>query len=151
MKVGKNETSLEALSPHKSNPDGIGFVLLPDKIILQKNKMSEVRMTEDEERKLIESLKKLPDFECFPLPLSWYKKHNLEFPAPMDAREFMKSNYAMKMALEKKDLPPIVIKEPQKDKDGKVKLIEPFPLDDKPLEVKARVLESHEIPQPISL
>lgn len=67
----------------------------------------------DEERQLYEALKQLPDFECFPIPQSWFKKFNIPPRNPVPVREYIHSNYAMNMAVAPKDLPPIIIDEPQ--------------------------------------
>lgn len=86
--------------------------------------------TLDEERDLYEALKNLPDFECFPLPSSWFKKFDIPPRGVVNPREFMESNYTMKMAIAPKDLPPLIINEPQKD--GKL-----FPLiADEPIPVE---------------
>lgn len=69
----------------------------------------------DEERTLVEELMKLSDFECLPLPSSWFKKFNIPPRGVVNPREFMESNYTMKMAIAPKELPPLIINEPQKD------------------------------------
>lgn len=93
--------------------------------------------TDEEERAFVDAMRKLPDFDCYVWPSSWYKKHNIPYVPPMDTREYMKSNYAMRMAVEPKDLPPIIINEPARDKDGNIKLVSVLPLDDVKLEVKS--------------
>lgn len=67
----------------------------------------------DEERELYEALKNLPDFDCFPIPQSWFKKFNIPPRNPVGVREYIHSNYAMNMAVAPKQLPPIIIDEPQ--------------------------------------
>jgi hypothetical protein len=62
---------------------------------------------------LLYELKKLPDFDCLPLPDEWYTKFNLPPKKVINPREFMESNYTMEMALAPKDLPPLIIDEPQ--------------------------------------
>ena len=71
--------------------------------------------TLDEERDLYEALKDLPDFDCFPIPQSWFKKFNIPPRGVVNPREFIESNYTMKMSIAPKDLPPLIINEPQKD------------------------------------
>ena len=70
-------------------------------------------MTDDEERTLLNVLKAQPDFDCLPIPASWFKKYNIPPRAAVGPREYIESNYAMKKANETKDLPPLIIDEPQ--------------------------------------
>lgn len=88
----------------------------------------------DEERKLYEALKELPDFDCFPVPQRWFKAFNLPPRDPVSVREYIHSNYAMEMAVKPKDLPPIIIDEPQQGG----KLVEPPPFEDVKVEVVSR-------------
>jgi len=74
------------------------------------NKMS---VSDKEIVELLYELKKLPDFDCLPLPDAWYTKFNLPPKKVINPREFMESNYAMEIALAPKDLPPLIIDEPQ--------------------------------------
>jgi hypothetical protein len=67
----------------------------------------------DEERELYEALRQLPDFDCFPIPQSWYAKFNIPPRNPQSVREYINSNYAMEMAVKQKDLPPLILDEPQ--------------------------------------
>lgn len=94
-------------------------------------------VTEKEEVELLYALKQLPDFESFPLPDSWYEKYKLAKPRVINPRKFMESNYAMEMALAPKDLPPIIIDEPQQG--GKLVVVpdEPMPH----VEVRSRPFE----------
>lgn len=91
--------------------------------------------TEEEERSFVEYMRKMPDFDCYVFPQSWYKKYNIPYVPPMDVREYMKSNYAMKMAVAPKDLPPIILTEPQRDAQGHIKLIVPPPVEIVPMEI----------------
>jgi hypothetical protein len=88
--------------------------------------MSEIENLEtfENERSLVEEMRKLPDFESFVFPSSWYKKYNIPLATAVNPREFMKSNYAMTCAVEPKDLPPIIRNEPLKDTSGKVRFVE---------------------------
>ena len=72
-------------------------------------------ITEKEEVELLYALKQLPDFECWPIPASWYEKYKLAPCGVINPREFMASNYAMEIAMKPKDLPPLIIDEPQQD------------------------------------
>ena len=88
----------------------------------------EIQMTDsmtDEE--LYNAMKDLPDFDCYPIPQSWFKKFNLPVRNPITVREYIESGYAMKMAVAPKDLPTLVINEPQQN--GKlVKMVEEEPV-----------------------
>jgi hypothetical protein len=95
-------------------------------------------MDEQEERLLVEALKQHPEFECFPLPASWFKKYNIPPRTACGPREYIHSNYAIECSIAPKDLPPILIKEPQKDKDGKVILVEMVKVEEPVLEVRER-------------
>jgi hypothetical protein len=88
----------------------------------------------DDEKALLEELKKLPDFECYVLPARWYKKYGLTPPRAIAPREFIESNYTMKCAIAPKDLPAIYIREPQQGG----KLVEPAPPEIVPIEVRSR-------------
>jgi hypothetical protein len=64
----------------------------------------------DDDTLLYESLKDLPDFDCFPIPNSWFKKFNLPPRNPESVKDFFRSGYTMKCAMAPKDLPPIEVK-----------------------------------------
>jgi hypothetical protein len=96
----------------------------------------------DEERMLLEELRKLPDFSCYVLPASWYKKFDLTPPGPVGPREFIESNYTMKCAVAPKDLPAIVISKPQQDG----KLYEMAPPEKIDVEVRSRPYTLTETP-----
>lgn len=97
-------------------------------------------ITEKEEVELLYALKQLPDFECFPIPASWYEKYKIAPRSAMNPREFMESNYAMKKAVEEKDLPPLFIDEPQRGGELK-EFPEPEVI---PVEVRSRPFELKE-------
>ena len=64
----------------------------------------------DEE--LYEALKDHPLFENLPLPKSWYEKFNLKLKQPLNFRECIEGNYAIKAMFEPDDLPPETIPTP---------------------------------------
>lgn len=68
-----------------------------------------------EEKDLYEALRILPDWDCFPVPQSWFKKFDIPPRNPVSVREYLASNYAMKMAVAPKDLPPLNIRVPQQN------------------------------------
>lgn len=80
-------------------------------------------MTTIDEDKLYEELKTLPDFLNLPLPARWFKKYNIPPIESEPIREFIKSNYTINCAYAPKDLPPIIINEPQRDASGNIKWV----------------------------
>jgi hypothetical protein len=90
------------------------------------------KFTEQQEDELYNLLKDLPDFKSLPLPARWYKKYTIEPLEAGSSKEFLDSAYTIKMMFAPKDLPPIIINEPQRDASGNiklVKLVEPEPID----------------------
>jgi hypothetical protein len=83
---------------------------------------------------MLKMLQAQPDFDCLPLPAYWFKKYNLPPRAATGPKEYIESNYAMRRALEPKDLPPLIIDEPQQGG----KLVKVHPPDATPIEVKTR-------------
>ena len=71
-----------------------------------------VEINEDE---LYAELSKLPDFDCMPIPISWYKKYNIPPRTIETTREFLESRYTINQQYGHKDLPPIIMDEPQRD------------------------------------
>ena len=72
---------------------------------------------------MLELLQSQPDFECLPIPAYWFKKYGIPARTAVAPREYIESNYAMRRANEHKDLPPILIDEPQQN--GKVYPVAP--------------------------
>ena len=91
-------------------------------------------LSDEEELALLKELQAQPDFECLPLPAYWFKKYNIPPRAAQGPKEYIESNYAMRRANEVKDLPPLIIDEPQQGG----KLVKVQPPDATPIEVKAR-------------
>lgn len=80
-----------------------------------------------EEQEAYDLIKDLPDFENYPIPTSWFKKFNIPPRNPTSVRDYLKENHAMKMANAPKQLPPLIVREPQQN--GKlVKMIEEEPI-----------------------
>lgn len=67
------------------------------------------------EQSLYNELSKLPDFDCLPIPQSWFKKFGIPPRNPISTREYLESNYAIKMTFAPKDLPPLIINIPQQN------------------------------------
>lgn len=116
---------------------------LPDKIvvrILQKtmSKLSCVSnpsgLTDKEEFELFSALKQQPDFDCLPIPAYWFEKYKIAPRAAVAPKEYIDSNHAMKMAVAHKDLPPLIIDEPQQGG----KLVTPAPFESVPIELRSR-------------
>jgi hypothetical protein len=99
-------------------------------------------MSDADELALYNQLKDLPDFRSYPLPVSWFKKFNIPPIEVTQPGEFINSGYTIKCGLQKKDFPPLIIREPQKDKDGKVKLVEVAPPEDIKVETISRPFEN---------
>jgi hypothetical protein len=95
-------------------------------------------MNDAEELALLNELKKLPDFESFPLPASWFKKYNIPPRTACAPKEYINSNYAIECSVALKDLPPLIINKPQKDKDGNVILVEMVKVEEEILPVRQR-------------
>jgi hypothetical protein len=99
------------------------FVYHSNKIVCMIIQMEVTR----EEQELYALMKDLPDFDSYPIPLTWFKAFNIPPRNPVPVKEYLESNYAMKMAVAKKDLPPIIYDTPQQD--GKlVKMVEEEPV-----------------------
>jgi len=80
-------------------------------------------MTPDEEEQLYNELKTLPDFDCLPIPVTWFKRFNIPARKVINPKEFIESQYTLQKALENKDLPPLIIDEPQQG--GKLAVVPP--------------------------
>lgn len=91
-------------------------------------------LTEEEEDQLYHQLRELPDFLSYPLPARWFKKYNIPPIEPTNVKEYIHSNYAFKMMFASKDLPPIIIDEPQRDLSGNIKLVKM--VETEPIEVE---------------
>jgi len=91
-------------------------------------------LSDKEEFELLCALKQQPDFDCLPLPAYWFEKYKLPPRAAVAPKEYIESNHAMKMAVAPKDLPPIIIDEPQQGG----KLVTPAPFESVPIELRSR-------------
>jgi len=91
-------------------------------------------LSDEEELALLKQLQAQPDFECLPLPAYWFKKYNIPPRSAQGPKEYIESNYAMRRANETKDLPPLIIDEPQQGG----KLVKVQPPEAVPIEVKMR-------------
>ena len=70
-------------------------------------------LSDEDEKKLLEVLQSQPDWDCLPIPAYWFRKYGIPPRAAVAPREYIESNYAMRKANETKDLPPLIIDEPQ--------------------------------------
>ena len=64
---------------------------------------------------MFQEMSKLPDFDCFAIPKEWFKKFNVPPRDPIGPKEFIESRYTIMKGVEQKDLPPIIIDEPQQN------------------------------------
>ena len=94
-------------------------------------------LSDADELALLNLLRSQPDFDCLPIPAYWFAKYNLPPREAMGPREYIASNYAMQKAMEHKDLPPIIIDEPQQNG----KLFPLLPAEVVPIEVVNRPFE----------
>jgi hypothetical protein len=77
------------------------------------------------EAQLLEELKKLPDFDRYPLPASWHKKYNLKPVEAVDMKTYLASGGIMK-AITGGPATSYEFKEPQRNKDGSLKEVKVF-------------------------
>jgi len=87
-----------------------------------------------DEDALYNEMKDLPDFDCMPIPARWFEKYGIPPRTLPTTREYLESGYTMKRATEKKDLPPLIIDEPQQNG----KLVVPPPVEDIKVDVISR-------------
>ena len=106
------------------------FFLFTKYMDLSNNSLSDI-----DEDKLYEILKEQPDFDCLPLPARWFKKYNIPPREATDFTSFVNSRYTVRCAFAPKDLPAIVLKEPIKDLSGNVRLVQPVPFEEIPIEI----------------
>jgi len=66
---------------------------------------------------LLEQLRKLPDFDRYPFPSSWYKKYNLKPVEAVDMKTYLNSGGIMK-AITGGPATSYEFKEPQRDEAG---------------------------------
>lgn len=94
---------------------------------------------------LLEELRKLPDFEKYPLPASWYKKFNLKPVEAVDVKTFIDSGACLK-AITGGKCDSYEFKEPQRDENGNLLEVKVFPLEEIPVEIITKPIR--EIPLP---
>lgn len=70
-------------------------------------------LSDEDEMRMLRALQMQPDFDSLPIPAYWFKKYGIPPRAAVGPREYIESNYAMQKAAEQKDLPPLIIDEPQ--------------------------------------
>ena len=91
-------------------------------------KMNESDAYESEEHKnlqLLEELRKLPDFDRYPFPSSWYKKYNLKPVEAVDMKTYLNSGGIMK-AITGGPCTSYEFKEPQRDEAGNLLPVKVF-------------------------
>jgi hypothetical protein len=96
---------------------------------------------------LLEELRKLPDFEKYPLPASWYKKFNLKPIEAVTVKTYIDSGACLK-AITGGQCDSYEFKEPQRDENGNLLEVKVFPLEEIPVEVITKPIR--EIPLPLA-
>lgn len=87
-------------------------------------------MSDFTDEQLWEMIKNSDEAENLPIPQSWFKKFGIPPRNPVPVKEYIESNYAMKIAMTPKQLPPILIDEPQRNGAlVEVPVEEPVPVD----------------------
>jgi len=94
------------------------------------------KLSEEQQDELYNSLKDLPDFRNLPLPAKWFKKYNIPPIEAGSTKEFIDSKYTIQCMFAPKDLPPLIINEPQRDLSGNIKLVKVLP----PEEIEVKVI-----------
>jgi len=79
----------------------------------------------EKESQLLEELRKLPDFDKYPFPSSWYKKHNLKPLEAVDVKTYLASGGVLK-AMTGGLATSYEFKEPQRNEDGSLKEVKVF-------------------------
>jgi hypothetical protein len=77
----------------------------------------------DEDEAIWNMIKDLPDVDCFPLPIRFFKKFGIEPRTIETTKDYLASQYTVQKSVEPKELPPLIIDEPQRDAEGKIKLV----------------------------
>lgn len=106
--------------------------------------LSNNQLTDLDEDKLYEILSAQPDFDCLPLPARWFKKYNIPPREATDFASFVNSRYTLRCAFSPKDLPPLILKEPIKDASGNIRLVQPVPFEEIPIEIIQKPYEVKE-------
>jgi len=91
-------------------------------------KLNESDAYESEEHKeaqLLEELRKLPDFDKYPFPASWYKKYNLKPVEAVDMKTYLAGGGVMK-AITGGPCTSFEFKGPQLNEDGSLKEVKVF-------------------------
>jgi hypothetical protein len=92
---------------------------------------------EIDEDALYNQLKEQPDFDCLPIPATWFAKYNIPARTTPTTKDFLESGYTLMRATEQKDLPPIIHDEPQQNG----KLVESQPFEEIKVDVVSRAFE----------
>jgi hypothetical protein len=86
-------------------------------------------------------MKELPDFDCMPVPIRWFSKFGIKPREIETTKEYLASQYTFVKQYELKDLPPLIIDEPQKDSQGNIKLVAVAPPEEIKVETISRPFE----------
>jgi hypothetical protein len=66
------------------------------------------------EDKMYHLMKESPEWDVLPKPARWFKKYNIPPVKAQNLSEYLKSDYHNKVKLIPRNLPPLIIKEPQR-------------------------------------
>ena len=96
----------------------------------------EKKQPTDEE--LFAELQKLPDFERYALPASWFKKFNLKPLEAQNPKQYLADNWYVRcQAMPRSELGPIIFNEPQ---PGGVRPV--LPAEDIPMTIETKPVDS---------
>jgi hypothetical protein len=98
----------------------------------------------DEDTAIWNLIKDHPELDCLPLPARFFKKFGIQPRSVESTKDYLSSQYTFKKQYEKKDLSPLIIDEPIRDKDGKIRLVEMLPMEEIKVETVSRPFESEE-------
>lgn len=93
---------------------------------------------------LLEELRKLPDFDKYPLPSSWYKKFNLKPIEAVDIKSYINGGGFLK-AIAGGHYDSYEVKEPQRDENGNLLVVPVFPEEKIPVQIISKPIR--EIPE----
>ena len=76
-----------------------------------------------------------------PVPIRWFSKFGIKPREIETTKEYLASQYTFVKQYELKDLPPLIIDEPQKDSQGNIKLVAVAPPEEIKVETISRPFE----------
>ena len=98
----------------------------------------------DEDTAIWNVIRDLPDVDCLPLPARFFKKFGIAPREIENTKDYLATQYTWRKQTEPKELTPLILDEPQRDKDGKIQLVEMFPPEVVDVKVVQRPFEQEE-------